>query len=185
MFRKWRSIFFARPGTRIARIPSREPITRTMEQAQKRLAEWLATNLGEENKSPSHILATGYIALLLSQVYRTAPTSFLATPAAGGTSAGAARDAAGHRPRPEYFQHDAAPSRLRPDAPVCPPDLASLATEGNHHRPRFFGPAFTPFSTGGCPNTYERSHSSRRSISPSDAPSFSGCRLSSRPSASS
>jgi len=59
---------------------SRAPISRTMEQAQKRLAEWLATNLGEEDKSPSHILATGYIALLLSQVYRTAPTSFLATP---------------------------------------------------------------------------------------------------------
>jgi len=60
--------------------PSRAPTTHTMEQAQKRLAEWLATNLGEEDKSPSRILATGYVALLLSQVYRTAPTSFLATP---------------------------------------------------------------------------------------------------------
>jgi len=57
----------------------RDP-SRAMEQAQKRLADWLATNLGEEDRSPSHILATGYVALLLSQVYRTAPTSFLATP---------------------------------------------------------------------------------------------------------
>jgi hypothetical protein len=60
--------------------PSRDPAARTMEQAQKSLATWLATNLEEEDTSPSHILATGYIALLLSQVYRTAPTSFLATP---------------------------------------------------------------------------------------------------------
>jgi hypothetical protein len=59
---------------------SREPASATMEQAQKRLADWLATNLGEENKSPSHILANGYIALLLSRVNRTAPTSFLAGP---------------------------------------------------------------------------------------------------------
>jgi hypothetical protein len=60
--------------------PSRHPVARAMEQAQKRLAEWLATNLGEEDQSPSHILAAGYVALLLSQVYRTAPTSFLAAP---------------------------------------------------------------------------------------------------------
>jgi hypothetical protein len=51
-----------------------------MAQAQKRLADWLAANLGEAHRSPSHVLATGYIALLLSQVYRTAPTSFLANP---------------------------------------------------------------------------------------------------------
>ena len=60
--------------------PSRDPATHTMEQAHKHLAEWLATNLGEENRTPSHILSTGYIALLLSHVYRTAPTSFLANP---------------------------------------------------------------------------------------------------------
>jgi hypothetical protein len=59
---------------------SRDPVTLTMEQAQKRLADWLATNLEEEDTSPSHILATGYVALLLSQAYRTAPTSFLASP---------------------------------------------------------------------------------------------------------
>ncbi len=60
--------------------PSGDPTTQTMEQAQKRLADWLAANLNEQDKSPSHILATGYIALLLSQVYRTAPTSVLASP---------------------------------------------------------------------------------------------------------
>jgi hypothetical protein len=60
--------------------PRRIPSVITMELAQKRLVDWLATNLGDENKSPSHILATGYIALILSQTYRTAPTSFLANP---------------------------------------------------------------------------------------------------------
>jgi hypothetical protein len=60
--------------------PSRDPTSRTMEQAQKHLTEWLAVNLGEQNRAPSHILSTGYIALLLSQVYRTSPDSFLANP---------------------------------------------------------------------------------------------------------
>ena len=60
--------------------PSRDPTIQTMEQAQKCLADWLATNLEQKDTSPSHILATGYIALLLTQVYRTAPTSFLASP---------------------------------------------------------------------------------------------------------
>jgi hypothetical protein len=60
--------------------PSRHPATRTMEQAQKHLAEWLAVNLGDTDRTPSHILSTGYIALLLSQVYRTAPSSFLENP---------------------------------------------------------------------------------------------------------
>jgi len=60
--------------------PSRDPATRTMEQAHKHLADWLAVNLGENDRTPSHILSTGYIALLLSQVYRTAPASFLANP---------------------------------------------------------------------------------------------------------
>jgi hypothetical protein len=60
--------------------PTRDPTTQTMEKAQKCLADWLATNLEEEDTSPSHILATGYVALLLTQVYRKAPTSFLASP---------------------------------------------------------------------------------------------------------
>jgi hypothetical protein len=60
--------------------PSRDPSTLTMERTQKRLTDWLATNLGEHNRAPSHVLASGYIALLLSRANRTAPTSFLATP---------------------------------------------------------------------------------------------------------
>ncbi len=60
--------------------PTRDPTTVTMEQAQKRLASWLATNLGEEGEAPSKILANGYIALLLSRFYRTAPTAFLEIP---------------------------------------------------------------------------------------------------------
>jgi len=60
--------------------PSRAPATYIMEQTQKRLADWLATNLGEADAAPSHLLVNGTIALLLSRVYRTAPTSFLANP---------------------------------------------------------------------------------------------------------
>jgi len=60
--------------------PSRDPVALTMEQTQKRLVDWLATNLGEQNRAPSHVLANGYIALLLSQINRTAPTAFLAAP---------------------------------------------------------------------------------------------------------
>ncbi len=62
------------------RDPSRDPATVTMAHAQKRVTDWLAANLGEENKSPSQVQATGAIALLLSQVYRTAPASFIAGP---------------------------------------------------------------------------------------------------------
>jgi hypothetical protein len=50
-----------------------------MEEAQKRMIDWLATNLGDENRAPSHILTSGYIAMLLSQVNHNAPTSFLAS----------------------------------------------------------------------------------------------------------
>jgi hypothetical protein len=60
--------------------PSRNPTALTIEQAQKRLANWLATNLDGQNKSPADTLPAGTIALLLSQVYQTAPTAFLANP---------------------------------------------------------------------------------------------------------
>jgi hypothetical protein len=60
--------------------PSPVPVTQAMAHTQKRLADWLAANLGEERRSASHILATGYIALLLSQVHRTAPDAVLANP---------------------------------------------------------------------------------------------------------
>jgi hypothetical protein len=59
---------------------SRNPTAVTIELAQKRLADWLATNLGQSGLAPSQILSTGYIAILLSRVYRTAPTSLLASP---------------------------------------------------------------------------------------------------------
>jgi hypothetical protein len=59
---------------------SRPPVTLTMERAQKHLADWLAAHLDVPDKSPSEILATGYIALLLSRIYRESPTAFLASP---------------------------------------------------------------------------------------------------------
>jgi len=63
-----------------AQDPSRDPTTITMEHAQKAVAGWLARTLEEEGQAPSKILATGYIALLLSHVYRSAPLAFLASP---------------------------------------------------------------------------------------------------------
>jgi hypothetical protein len=62
--------------------PSRDPTVQTMGHAQKRLTEWLAENLEEKDHSASHILATGYIALLLSQLNCHAPAGFLAAPLA-------------------------------------------------------------------------------------------------------
>ena len=59
---------------------SRSPVALTMELAQKRLADWLSTNLDPGTQSPSQILANGSVALLLSRVFRTAPDSFLAGP---------------------------------------------------------------------------------------------------------
>lgn len=59
---------------------SNEPTRTTMDLAQKQLSEWMAENLEGENKAPSHILPVGTVALLLSQVYRTAPDSFLVSP---------------------------------------------------------------------------------------------------------
>jgi hypothetical protein len=61
-----------------AQDPTRDPTALTLGQAQKCLADWLATNLNEENKSPSHVLPIGYIAVLLSRVNQTAPSAFLA-----------------------------------------------------------------------------------------------------------
>jgi len=56
------------------------PTHQTMTHAQKQLTEWLAANLGEKEKSSAEIMAAGYVALLLSRLYRNAPDSFLATP---------------------------------------------------------------------------------------------------------
>ena len=57
---------------------SRDPTTLTLDLAQKNLVDWLAKNLESRSESKSHVLATGYIALLLSKLYRDAPDSFLA-----------------------------------------------------------------------------------------------------------
>ena len=60
--------------------PTRDPVTVTMDHAQKLLEEWLAKNLREEGEPPARVLATGYVALLLSRLYRVAPASFLQYP---------------------------------------------------------------------------------------------------------
>jgi len=60
--------------------PALNPTTVTMEQAQKLVYDWLATNLVGEDRSPSGILARGYIALLISRMFLAAPVSFLASP---------------------------------------------------------------------------------------------------------
>jgi hypothetical protein len=62
------------------RDPSRDPATLVMEQAQKLVTDWLATNLDERDKPPSQIFSSGCIALLLSGLFRTAPAAFLASP---------------------------------------------------------------------------------------------------------
>jgi hypothetical protein len=59
------------------RNPSTDPTTVTMRHVQKRVADWLASNLGEEGRPPAQIVATGCIALLLSEVFRSAPGDFL------------------------------------------------------------------------------------------------------------
>jgi hypothetical protein len=59
---------------------TRDPVTVTMQHTQKLLADWMAENLHEEGQPPSRIVATGYVALLLSRFYRAAPGLFLQTP---------------------------------------------------------------------------------------------------------
>jgi hypothetical protein len=59
---------------------TQDPTKLTLGLAQKKITEWLATNLAPQETSPSHVLPSGYVALLLSRAYRTAPDSFLATP---------------------------------------------------------------------------------------------------------
>jgi hypothetical protein len=59
---------------------AREPTTLTLDLAQKKIVTWLAANLPQADSSPGTLLPAGYIAILLSRAYRTAPDSFLATP---------------------------------------------------------------------------------------------------------
>ena len=60
--------------------PAADPVTVTMRHAQKFVADWMAENLREEGEAPSRIVATGYVALLLSRLYRNAPGAFLQSP---------------------------------------------------------------------------------------------------------
>lgn len=62
------------------RDKSQTPTTLVMEKMQQLLADWLAVNLGEQGRPRSEILASGYIALLLSRLNQTAPGLFLAAP---------------------------------------------------------------------------------------------------------
>ena len=58
--------------------PSSDPTTVTMRHAQTELNRWLAINLNETDESSAQVLASGYIALLLSRLAQTDPDAFLA-----------------------------------------------------------------------------------------------------------
>jgi hypothetical protein len=60
--------------------PSADPTTVTLQHAQTELNRWLATNLDEKDSSSSQLLASGYIALLLSRLSEHHPEAFLAAP---------------------------------------------------------------------------------------------------------
>jgi len=60
--------------------PARAPVTVTMENAQKRLAEWLGGNLEVKDKNPSQVFSSGYLAFLLSKRLRATPDVLLASP---------------------------------------------------------------------------------------------------------
>ncbi len=60
--------------------PSLEPVSLVMAEAQKLLENWLASNLEIRDQPPSEVLAAGYVALLLSRAFRTAPETFLTSP---------------------------------------------------------------------------------------------------------
>jgi hypothetical protein len=59
---------------------SGHPTTLVMAQTHKRLAEWLEINLDTRGRTPQQIFASGYLAMFLSQTFRTAPDSFLVSP---------------------------------------------------------------------------------------------------------
>jgi hypothetical protein len=59
---------------------SLEPVSLAMAQAQKRVEEWFASNLEMQNQPPSHLVASGYVALLLNRTFRAAPETFLTSP---------------------------------------------------------------------------------------------------------
>jgi hypothetical protein len=59
---------------------SANPTVLTMRHAQTELNRWLATHLGEQDQSASQVLASGYIALLLSRLAQNQPEAFLSSP---------------------------------------------------------------------------------------------------------
>jgi hypothetical protein len=59
---------------------SRDPVSLAMAQAQKLAGEWFAANLEMKDQPPSRLFASGYVALLLSRTFRTAPETFLTAP---------------------------------------------------------------------------------------------------------
>src|ERR1700760_1270853 len=70
---------FEEAKKRHAAEPSRDPTALTLDVAHARLTDWIPTNLNQQNKSRSHVLPAGYVALLLSRVNQTSPQAFLAS----------------------------------------------------------------------------------------------------------
>lgn len=60
--------------------PSLDPVSLAMARVQQGTREWFSSNLEIKDQSPSQILASGYVALLLSHTFRIAPETFLTTP---------------------------------------------------------------------------------------------------------
>ena len=60
--------------------PSLDPVGIAMAQAQKQTEEWIESNVELKNQAPAKILASGCVALLLSQAFRTSPETFLTAP---------------------------------------------------------------------------------------------------------
>lgn len=57
--------------------PSTDPVSLAMAQAQKLTKDWLASNLQIRDLPSSQIIASGYVAFLLSRANRAAPDTFL------------------------------------------------------------------------------------------------------------
>lgn len=60
--------------------PSLAPVSLVMTQTQKLAEEWFSSNLELSSQQASQLLASGYVALILSRAFRTAPETFLTSP---------------------------------------------------------------------------------------------------------
>jgi hypothetical protein len=60
--------------------PSQAPVSLAMIQAKKMAEEWFSSNLEVQDQPPSRLFASGYVTLLLSRAFRTAPETFLDSP---------------------------------------------------------------------------------------------------------